>query len=70
MNSFNKEIKSDSIINNNYKLIKFNNGKKSFKDTLLGRDIGIHSKGFINVISLSTIIAIGSIIILIINFRI
>ena len=47
----------DIMIRSNYKLIKFYDGKKSFKDTLLGSDIGIHSHGFVNV----AIIAIAKI---------
>lgn len=74
MNTFKKEIRNndktvdivfaksndkyDVMINDNYKLIKFSNNKKSFTDSILGTDIGVNSKGFISVISISLIIAV------------
>ena len=57
------------MIDKNYKLVKFSN-KKAFKDTLLGSDIGIHSSGFINVSIISTLIAISTVILMYISFRI
>ena len=85
MNTFKKEIKNNDktidivfaksnddynvMIGDNYKLIKFSN-PKSFKDSLLGVDIGMHSKGFVSVISISMIIAILMIGIIINSFRI
>ena len=51
------------MIGSNYKLIKFYDGKKSFKDTLLGSDIGIHSHGFVNVAIISTLLAIGALLV-------
>lgn len=86
MNTFKKEIKnkdnsvdivfaksSDNyivIINDNYKLIRFNNSKSTFKNSILGTDIGIHSKGFTSVVAISIIIAVGLMAIMLINFRI
>lgn len=74
MNTFKKEIKNndktvdivfaksndnyDIMIDDNYKLIKFSNNKKTFSDSLFGSDIGVNSKGFVNIISISLIIAI------------
>ena len=56
-------------IGSNYKLVKFVN-KKTFKDTFLGADIGIHSKGFMNVVVISSLIAIAVIIFMYLSFRI
>ncbi len=86
MNTFIKKIKNNNgtmdkifassnddygiMIGSNYKLIKFYDGKKSFKDTLLGSDIGIHSHGFVNVAIISTLLAIGAFITMYLSFRI
>ena len=53
-----------------YKLIKFYSGKKQFRDTILGNDIGIHSHGFISTAILSTLIAISLFAVSILSFRI
>ena len=86
MNTFKKEIKNndktvdivfakssdnyDIMISNNYKLIKFSNNKKTFSDSLFGSDLGVISKGFISVISISLIIAISLIGLILNSFRI
>ena len=53
-----------------YKLIKFYNNKKSFKDTILGSDIGIHSSGFVSTAIISSLIAISLFGYLLLSFRI
>ena len=86
MNTIKKEIKnkdntidivfaksSDNynvMIGDNYKLIRFNNSKGNFKNSIFGSDIGIHSKGFTSIVGISLMIAVGSIAIMIVNFRI
>ena len=60
----------DIRLGEEYKLIKFYSGKKQFKDTILGSDIGIHSHGFISTAILSTLIAISVFILSILSFRI
>ena len=55
-------------MNNNYKLIKFN--KKSFSDTFLGSDIGIHSKGFNGVAIISTLLSVSLLVIMYFTFKI
>ena len=86
MNTIKKEIKnkdstvdivfaksSDNynvIINDNYKLIRFSNSKSIFNNSIFGSDIGIHSKGFTSIVEISSIIAVGLIVIMLINFRI
>ena len=83
---FNKEIKNSDgstylyeissndnyrvNIGNNYKLIKFYKTKKSFKDTILGSDIGVNSRGFASVAVVSTLIAVFTFIIMMLSFRI
>ena len=57
------------MIGNNYKLVKFSN-KKTFKDTVLGSDIGIHSSGFINVTIIATLLAISTFILMYLTFKI
>ena len=57
------------MIGENYKLVKFGN-KKAFKDTLLGSDIGIHSRGFAGVTIISTRVAVSTFILMYISFRI
>ena len=57
-------------IGSNYKLVKFYKTKKSFKDTLLGSDVGASSNGFASIIAISLIIAIYSIAVMLISFRI
>ena len=61
---------NEIIIGNNYKLIRFSGNKKSFKDTLLGSDIGFHSSGFISVSIISSIIALALFISMCPSFRI
>ena len=56
-------------IGKNYKLVKFVN-KKTFNDTMIGSDIGIHSSGFVNVAVISSLIAISTFILMYISFRI
>ena len=56
--------------NDNYKLIKFSNTKRTFKDTMLGTDIGIRSEGFISVLITSFLITVGVIILMYFSFRI
>ena len=86
MNTIKKEIKNndntvdivfakssdnyDVMIDDNYKLIRFNNNKNIFKDSIFGYDIGVHSKGFIRIVGVSSIIAVGLITIMLISFRI
>ena len=86
MNTIKKEIKnkdntvdivfaksSDNynvIINDNYKLIRFSNSKSIFNNSIFGSDIGIHSKGFTSIVGISSIIAVGLIVTMLINFRI
>ena len=57
------------MISENYKLVKFSN-KKAFKDTLLGSDIGIHSNGFVNISIISTLLALSTLVLMYIGFRI
>ena len=58
-------------IGNNYKLIRFNNNnKKSFKDTILGGDIGINNHGFVSMTLTALVIAISVFAILMYSFRI
>lgn len=86
MNTFSKQIKNkngtidkviansndnyDVMISDNYKLIKFSGNRKTFKDTLLGTDIGIHSNGFINVAIISTLLSLGVLVTMYLSFRI
>jgi len=56
--------------NDNYKLIKFSSTKKTFKDTLLGSDIGVHSNGFVSIFITSFLVAIGVILLMYFSFRI
>ncbi len=60
----------DIMIGENYKLIKFSGNRKTFKDTLFGTDIGIHSSGFINIAIISSLIAIMTIALMYLNFRV
>ena len=53
-----------------YKLVKFYDTKKTFKDTILGTDIGFNSQGFVNIAIISSIIAISLFAFLILSFRI
>ena len=53
---------------NNYKLIKFN--KKTFGDTFLGSDIGVHSKGFTGVALVSTLLSLSLLVVMYVAFRI
>ena len=53
-----------------YKLIKLYSGKKNFKDTILGSDIGIHSQGFVSTAIVSLLIAIVSFTFLVLSFKI
>ena len=57
-------------ISNEYKLVKIAGRKGTFKDTLLGSDIGIHSKGFINVAIFSMLISVSVIIFMYLSFRV
>ena len=62
----------DIKINNNYKLANRSSNKiySKFRNSVLGYDIGVASSGFVNVILLSTVIAISLIAILYFNFRV
>ena len=63
--------KIDVMIGSNYKLVKIcNQNKKSFKDSILGTDIGIHSNGFANVTIISLVLAIGALLLMYFQFRI
>ena len=57
-------------IGSNYKLIKFSESKKTFKDTLLGSDIGVHSTGFINISIISILITLCLFMSMLISFQI
>ncbi len=57
-------------IGNGYKLVKFYEDKKSFKDTVLGSDIGINNHGFASMALIATVIAILTFISLIFVFRV
>ena len=57
-------------IGNNYKLIRYGNNKKSFKDTILGGDIGINNHGFASMAIVALVIAISVFAILMYSFRI
>lgn len=86
MNTIKKEIKNkdntsdiifaksddnyDVMVNDNYKLIKLGNNKSKFSETILGSDIGIHSHGFISVVTISLIITIILVALMYSNFRI
>jgi hypothetical protein len=86
MNTFSKDIKNsngtidkviansndnyDIMIGENYKLIKFSGSKKSFKDTMFGTDIGIHSHGFVNIAIIAMLLALSTLTLLYFNFRI
>ncbi len=52
----------DVMIGENYKLVKYSKSRKTFNDTFLGTDIGLHSNGFVNVAIISSLLAIGTII--------
>ena len=54
----------------NYKLIKFSGSKKSFKDTMFGTDIGIHSHGFVNIAIIAMLLALSTLTLLYFSFRI
>ena len=68
MNTIKKEIKNKD--NTDYKLIRFSNSKSIFNNSIFGSDIGIHSKGFTSIVGISSIIAVGLIVTMLINFRI
>lgn len=54
----------------NYKLANYEGPKNRFKNSIIGSDIGIHSKGFISVAIISTLLSLGVILALYISFRI
>ena len=54
----------------NYKLANYEGPKNRFKNSMVGSDIGIHSKGFISVAIISTLLSLSMIIIMYINFRV
>ena len=60
----------DVKISNNYKLVKFSHSRKSFKDSILGTDIGVHSSGFTTIALISTLLAIGMMALMYLSFRI
>jgi len=60
----------DMSIGENYKLVKIAQRKNTFNDTILGTDIGVHSKGFMNIAIISTLIAVGVIIFMYLGFRV
>ena len=60
----------DVIIGDNYKLVKFSHSKRSFKDTILGTDIGVNSKGFGSVTIISLLMALVGFGIMYFSFRI
>lgn len=62
--------KYDMSIGKNYKLVKIAKRKNTFNDTILGTDIGVHSKGFMNIAIISTLIAVGVIIFMYLGFRV
>ena len=57
-------------INNNYQLVKFYKERKSFKDTILGSEIGFKSRNFASVIVISTLISVSAFILMVLSFRI
>lgn len=67
-------IESDDKMNvklgENYKLVKFYNGKKDFKETILGKDIGVHSEGFISTTIIASFLAALAYVALLLCFRI
>ena len=86
MNTFIKKIKNSNgtvdkvianscddynlMIGDNYKLVKFSGNRKTFKDTVFGTDIGIHSNGFVNVAIISTLLSLGVLLTMYLSFRI
>ena len=54
----------------NYKLVKFYKERKNFSDTLLGRDIGVKSNGFASVMLIATLISVGTVVLMLLSFRI
>jgi hypothetical protein len=67
-------ISNDNIklnIGKNYKLVDYTGKKNSkFKNSIFGSDIGIKNSGFASMILISTLIAIGTIVIMLISFKI
>jgi len=59
-------------LNKNYKLVGYAGNKMNdkFKNSILGSDIGINSKGFASVMLVSTIIAIGTILTMYFSWRV
>lgn len=57
-------------VSNNYTLANCYSTRKTFKDSIFGTDIGIHSYGFASIAIISTIIAIGVFVGLLLSFRI
>ena len=81
MISFNKNINNDIYefssndsydvkIDKNYTLVRFDKTRKDLSNSLLGSDIGIKSRGFINIAVMSSFIAVATFIILILSFRV
>ena len=81
MINFNKRINNDTYefssndelkvnIDSNYTLVRFDKARKDFGNSLLGSDIGVKSRGFINVAVMSSFLAVATFIILILSFRI
>ena len=86
MNSINKKINysdgtssiinissSDNyhvVLNKNYTLANKNIKTNRFKNSILGSDIGVNSRGFASVTALALLISLISFIIMIICFRI
>ena len=57
-------------IGTNYKLANYEGPKNRFKNSIIGSDIGIHSKGFISVAIVATLLSLGALLIMYISFRI
>ena len=57
-------------IGTNYKLANYDGPKNRFKNSVIGSDIGIHSKGFVSVAIISTLLSLSMIIIMYVNFRV
>ncbi len=86
MDNFNKQIKNKNgtvdniivssndgynvMIGDNYKLMRFSGNRKTFKDSVFGTDIGVHSKGFASVLLVSALIALITLALMYLSFRI
>ena len=60
----------DINLDRSYKLVHPSNVNSKFKNSILGSDIGIKSRGFSTIVLLSTLLSIGALLIMYFNFKI